>query len=61
MSGEITEIMPENFNPEEEKETLEDKEILDAVESGDDATLDKYIKKIVENELKSTVLSKNKK
>lgn len=51
--AEITEIMPEEFTDKAIKEALEEKKILDAVESGDQYALDKVIFDIMRDEIES--------
>ena len=51
--AEITEIMPDEFTDKAIKEALEEKKILDAVESGDQYALDKVIFDIMRDEIES--------
>lgn len=51
--AEITEIMPNDFSDQAIKEALEEKKILDAVESGDKETLNDLICDIMKEDIES--------
>lgn len=57
--AEITEIMPEEFTDKAIKEALEEKKILDAVESGDKNALNNIIKEIMKEDIEGDTIKEN--